>query len=451
MLVMKFGGTSLGDGARVRRAAEIVLAAKARGDRPIVVASAHSGVTNLLFATAKAAIAGQDDGAAAITEKHRAILAELGLPEDLVEPQIEKLRRLLEGIRLLGELSPRSLDHIASFGERMSTRVLAAHLRDLGHEARAFPAWELGLTTTRQFGQARPLPEAAAVIKARVRGEVEGGLIPVITGYIGKSEDGCITTIGRNGSDYSAAIFGAAVGSEEIQIWTDVPGILTTDPRVVSDARPIKALSFSEAAELANYGAKVIHPATLLPAVEKSIPIRVKSTIEPDSPGSLILPESRRTDGVVKAIAHKSAITLVNIYSTRMLGRPGFLSKIAKVFQIHKIDIDMIATSEVSVSLTVENPSQLDAAVARLSRFAKVTVQRDRAIVCVVGEGLAESPGTIAHVFQALAGAGISVDLISQGASRINLGLVVDGARVSETVQALHDTLYPPPPAPSPS
>mgnify|MGYP002876695717 CR=1 FL=1 len=281
------------------------------------------------------------------------------------------------------------------------------------------------------------------LIRERLQMKLDEGEIPIITGFIGKSEDGVITTLGRNGSDYSAAIFGAAVGADEIQIWTDVPGILTTDPRVVDGTRVIPALSFAEASELANYGAKVIHPATLTPAVEKSIPIRVKSTLEPDAPGSLIVPESDRTEEVVKAIAHKTGITLVHIHSTRMLGRPGFLSRIAKVFQIHRIDVDMIATSEVSVSLTVEDSTHLDRAVKRLGTFARVKVVRDRAIVCVVGEGLADEPGCLARVFGALAESQTAIDLISQGASRLNLGLVVAAEGVETVVRGLHAALFP--------
>lgn len=441
-IVMKFGGTSLGDAERVRQAADIILASKARGECPIVVASAHSGVTNLLFSAANRALAG-GDAVEPIRAKHREILSQLELDQGLVDADLQRLTELLHGVRLLGELSPRSLDHAASFGERMSTQVLAAHIRARGHKAEAFPAWDLGLTTNRKFGQARPLPSSPEVINGRLNEVIADGVIPIVTGYIGKSEDGCITTLGRNGSDYSAAIFGAAIDAEEIQIWTDVPGILTTDPRVVPEARLIDSMSFNEASELANYGAKVIHPSTLMPAVAKSIPIRVKSTLEPDGDGSVIQTESHKSHEVVKAIAHKDGVILVHIHTTRMLGRPGFLSKIAKVFQSLKIDVDMIATSEVSVSLTVETERHLDRAVKRLSSFANVSVVKNRAIVCVVGEGLADSPATLARVFQAMAQVNVAIDLISQGASRLNLGLVVAGDRAKDVVRALHASLFP--------
>lgn len=442
--VLKFGGTSLGDGERVRRVAEIVGAVAEAGEvKPVVVASAHAGITNLLLAAAEDALAGVEDPVRPVRERQFAILDELNLSHDLIGDELEHLTGILKGIALLGERSPRTLDAVASFGERMSTRALAAELRRLGYKAAAHRAWDLGLITTRKFGHARPLPEAEGLIRERLQMKLDEGEIPIITGFIGKSEDGVITTLGRNGSDYSAAIFGAAVGADEIQIWTDVPGILTTDPRVVDGTRVIPALSFAEASELANYGAKVIHPATLTPAVEKSIPIRVKSTLEPDAPGSLIVPESDRTEEVVKAIAHKTGITLVHIHSTRMLGRPGFLSRIAKVFQIHRIDVDMIATSEVSVSLTVEDSTHLDRAVKRLGTFARVKVVRDRAIVCVVGEGLADEPGCLARVFGALAESQTAIDLISQGASRLNLGLVVAAEGVETVVRGLHAALFP--------
>ena len=442
-LVMKFGGTSVGDGPRIRSVADIVLSTKAAGEFPVVVASAHSGITNMLFEAANRALSGDKNAVDAVRERQKEIIASLDLNESLCDEELNKLSEMLHGVRMLGELSPRSLDTVVSFGERMSTKVIAAHITSRGQKAEAYPAYDVGLITTRKFGQARPLPYAAANIKSQVGTIIENGVIPIITGYIGKSEDGCITTLGRNGSDYSAAIFGAAIDAREIQIWTDVPGILTTDPRVVTSARLINELSFSEASELANYGAKVIHPSTLTPAVEKSIPIRVKSTMEPQGSGSVISPSSRRSKEIVKAIAHKDGITLVHIHETRMLGRPGFLSKIAKVFQIHKIDVDMIATSEVSVSLTVEDTSHLDRAVKRLERFAKVTVVHDRAIVCVVGEGLAETPRTIARVFNAMAEIDIPIDLISQGATRLNLGLVVPAKDVKNVVNALHQELFP--------
>ncbi|MDF1666167.1 MAG: aspartate kinase [Planctomycetota bacterium] len=442
-LVMKFGGTSVGDGPRIKSVADIVLSIKDSGEMPVVVSSAHSGITNMLFEAANRALKGDKQAAESVRARQKEIIASLDLDETLVDKELNKLEEMLHGVRMLGELSPRSLDTVVSFGERMSTKVIAAHIRSRGRRAEAFAAYDVGLTTTRRFGQARPLPDAAEDINQKVGEILKNEVIPIITGYIGKSEDGCITTLGRNGSDYSAAIFGAAIEAREIQIWTDVPGILTTDPRVVPSARLIKALSFSEASELANYGAKVIHPSTLTPAVEKSIPIRVKSTMEPSGNGSVIIPQSQRSEEIVKAIAHKDGITLVHIHETRMLGRPGFLSKIAKVFQIHKIDVDMIATSEVSVSLTVEDTSHLDRAVKRLERFAKVTVVHDRAIVCVVGEGLAETPRTIARVFDAMANIDVPIDLISQGATRLNLGLVVPAKDVKNVVNALHQELFP--------
>jgi len=441
--VLKFGGTSLGNADRIREVGQIILGCPARGEQPLIVASAHSGVTNMLFDLAKRALAREQVDAEPVRARHASIAHELGLEIPGLEGELQRLEELLQGIRMLGELSPRSLDHVASFGERLSTRVLAAQLRSLGLNAKAYRAWDLGLLTTQRFGQARPLPDSAKRIAATLGDILDQGIIPVITGYIAQSEEGAITTLGRNGSDYSAAIFAAAVDAQEIQIWTDVPGILTTDPRVVPGARLIKGMSFAEASELANYGAKVIHPATLLPAVQKDIPIRVKSTRQPDGSGSLIVPTSRRTEEVVKAIAHKTGITVVHVHSTRMLGRPGFLAKIAKVFKNHKLDVDMIATSEVSVSLTVELDSGLQRAVESLERFAKVRVEHDRAIICVVGEGLAESPATLAQVFTAVARVGTAIDLISQGASRLNLGLVVAADTVEALVQSLHDTLFP--------
>jgi aspartate kinase len=277
---------------------------------------------------------------------------------------------------------------------------------------------------------------------ARALSAFVDGRVPVITGYIGRTEKGEITTLGRGGSDYSAAIFGAAIGAEEIQIWTDVDGVLTTDPKLVEGARVLDEVSFDEASELAFFGAKVIHPATMLPAVEKGIPIRVLNTFNPKAPGTRIVARSERSREVVKCIALRRGVRVINIASGRMLGAHGFIRRLGEVFDRHEIPLDMMATSEVSVSVTVDQKLDVSRALEELRGFARVEEETGRAIVCVVGDGLHETKGIAARVFQALSRAGVNILMISQGASRRNLGLVVEEALAETSVRTLHAEFF---------
>lgn len=439
MIVMKFGGTSVGDAERIRAVASLVGEAARSGRRPTVVVSAHAGVTNLLFDLARRAVETGAHDVGALAARHHEILDALGLPRALVEAEIEEARTLLTGIALVRELTPRTLDCMASFGERMSARVVAAHLRAAGLDAEPVMAWDAGLTTDARFGAARPLPSAEAEIQRRLGAMTA---IPVVTGYIGRTEKGEVTTLGRGGSDYSAAIFGAALGAEEIQIWTDVDGVLTTDPNVVKNARILEELSFEEASELAFFGAKVIHPATMLPAVEKNIPIRVLNTFNPSARGTRIVARSERSREVVKCIAFRRGVRIVNVVSTRMLGAHGFIRRLGEVFDRHEVPIDMMATSEVSVSLTVDEKLDIRPVIADIAQFARVEEEAGRAIVCVVGHGLRDTPGIGAKAFAALAKAKVNVLMISQGASRINLGIVVDAKDAETSVRTLHAEFF---------
>jgi aspartate kinase len=444
MIVMKFGGTSVGDPSRIEKAAAIIRRSRDRGERPVPIVSAHSGVTDALLALANDAQAGKPVDASAVRKRHVDMATGLGLDPGHVDAELDELDDLVRGVRLLGELSPRAKDRIASFGERMSAKAVAGYLARTGTPAAAIMAWDAGLVTDHRFGRAQPLPQADENI-ARTLGsfDAKDAPVPVITGFVGKDLRGRITTLGRNGSDYSAAIFGAAVRAKEVQIWKDVEGVMTADPRIVPGARLVSHMSYDEAGELAAYGAKVIHPSTMAPAVKHGIPIRVLNMLEPDSAGTLIGRETPVSREVVKAIAHKKNISLVNVASTKMLGAPGFLARMARVFKEHEIDIDMIATSEVSVSLTVNDDKRLDACARDLSRFADVTVSRgDRAIVCVVGHGLSKAQGVVAKIFTALSQADVNVDLISQGASKINVGFVVANDAVVPALRALHAAFF---------
>ena len=438
MIVMKFGGTSVGDAERIRQVVEIVRGRLAR--RPVVVVSAQSGVTNTLIELAGAAVAGVAD-ASALRDRLASLIAELGLPEDLIEDEVDELSALLKGISLVGDLTPRSLDRMMSFGERCSVRIVAGALGVAGISARPVRSYDLGLLTDSTYGGAEVQRESYDQIPELFAELALGDVVPVVTGFVARDEAGFITTLGRGGSDYSAAIFGAALGAEEIEIWTDVDGVMSADPRLVPESRTLVRMSFKEAAELAYYGAKVIHPATIHPAVRESIPIRVLNTYRPDAAGTLILAGAGARGGV-RAIASKAGITLVHVTSLRMLLQHGFMARLFAVFERHRVVIDMISTSEVSVSLTTDDDGQLEAAAEELREFAEVRVEPDKAILCLVGEGLRDVPDVLERVFATLRREEIPVRVVSVGASRVNVSLLVDHADESRAVLCLHREFF---------
>ena len=445
-LVLKFGGSSVADAACMRQVAEVVTRALPRS--PLVVLSAMGKTTNGLFAAAQAAEAGDLAAALAtlgtLVGTHRRAVADLvpqGLPAPL-DPSLTglfaELEMLLRGVALLRELSPRSMDAIAGFGERLSTLVFEAHLRASGIDSTWFDARTV-LRTDATFGAALPRPsEIEMAAQVRLKPLLGAGRAVVTQGYIGATEDGLTTTLGRGGSDYSAALFGAALGAEEVQIWTDVEGVLTCDPRIVPGALPIPELSFAEAGELAAFGAKVLHPATIQPAVEARIPVTVRHTRLPEGRFTTIT-GSVRTGRPVTALASRGPITTLTVTSSRMLAQSGFLARLFDVFARRGVSVDLIATAEVSVSLTVEADAPLKALVEDLSAFASVDVAEDRAIVAVVGERLKATPGLAARAFTALGE--INVEMISMGANEINLSLVLRRAEADEALRRLHRAL----------
>ena len=437
MIVMKFGGSSVSDAPRIRDVIEIV---RARLDRrPIVVASAFRGVTDDLFAAAEEALRGRDGMLDKIRARHAAVIADLGLSTDLVSEPLAELAVLLKGISLVKELTPRTLDYVVSFGERLSTRIIAAAFGKAGVPASQHDAFDIGMLTDDQFGSAQPLPESEAELRRHLEAATR---LPIVTGYVGKTRGGDITTLGRNGSDFTATILGAAVGAEEVQIWSDTDGVMTADPRLVPTAKPIACLTFDEASELAYYGGKVLHPSTIIPAVLKGIPVKVLNTFRPAHPGTTILAKLEPAQAGVKSIAHHLGNYVVNVRTPRMLMGHGFLARLFGVFAEHRVVVNMVSTSEVTVSVTVDSPRNLDAAVASLSKFAEVTVEERRTVVCVVGEGLRSTPGIAGHVFEALREASVNVLMISQGASKINVAFVVDDRDAEAAVRALHRKFF---------
>jgi len=442
MIVMKFGGSSVADAACMREVAALV--AEALPEAPLVVLSATARTTDTLFEAARTAERG-DLGAAlelhrGLIQRHRGIAQELlpaGLPEDLDNALVElsgELELLLRGVALLHELSARSMDAIASIGERLSTRILAAHMGAAWVDARTV------VRTDGRHGSAQPQAGELRELAARHLAPLLGpGRTVVTQGYIGATAGGLTTTLGRGGSDLSAALFGAALGAADIQIWTDVEGVLTCDPRIVPEAQPIAELSFQEAAELAAFGAKVLHPATIQPAVEAGIPVTVRHTRRPHGRFTTITAKVV-TGRPITALAQRSPITVLTVTSASMLNQSGFLAGLFQMFSRHRISVDLIATAEVSVSLTVDADAPLDALLEDLEGFATVGIARDRAIIAIVGERLKLTPGVTGRCFGALRET--NVEMISMGANEINLSFVVKQEDARPALRALHAALF---------
>ena len=436
MIVMKFGGTSVESADRIRTVIELVRSRLL--DEPVVVVSALSGVTNRLDELAERALKKRVD-IDEIRKVHLGVLAELGLPADLVTELLDELGSLLTGITLVKELTPRSRDYIHSFGEQLSSRIVAAAFRQAGVPARAIVAWDLGLVTDSSFGSAHPRKESFPRIRQSLAKVKD---LAIVTGYVAKDRDGNITTLGRSGSDYTASIVGAAIGATEIQIWTDVNGVMSADPRIVPAATSIERLTFGEASELAYYGARVIHPSTMVPAVEKGIPIRVLNTHQPDHPGTVILATVEEDGPPVRSIAHRRGLTLISVVSTRMLLQHGFVARLFEIFDRHEVVVDMIATSEVSVSITTDSKRDISPCVRELKEFADVSIEKEKAIVCLVGDGIRTSPGTLATIFTTLRDAGVRTRMVSVGATRINVSFLVEEPDVLPAVTALHRVFF---------
>ncbi|MBZ5585166.1 MAG: lysine-sensitive aspartokinase 3 [Acidobacteriia bacterium] len=447
MIVMKFGGTSVESAAAIERVAGIVKAREER--RPVVVVSAMGKTTNKLLAIAAAAIAGKRDEY--IPQLHdlrdfhsrearqAASLAERVELDRFLDEHFQELTELVKGLAILGELTPRSVDAISAYGERLSSYIVTLALRHFGLTAAHVDSRDVIVTDSRHTQAALNFPETNRRLAAVIPPLAKDAVV-VMGGFIGASEQGVTTTLGRGGSDYTASIVGAGIGAEEIQIWTDVYGMLTADPTILPGGHRVKVISFAEAAELAYFGAKVLHPATVVPAMDKDIPVLILNSRRPEVEGTRIVAASVPCENTVKSIACKRKITLVNIHSTRMLMAHGFLRRMFEVFDRFQTPVDMVATSEVSVSLTIDNCKNLEAIQAELRQFAEVNVEHDQVIVCLVGENIRYTPGVARRVFNALDG--INIRMISQGASLLNLSFVVSEADLNRTVAALHEEFF---------
>ncbi|MCB9888183.1 MAG: aspartate kinase [Planctomycetes bacterium] len=437
MIIMKFGGTSVGTPQSIANVLQLVQ--QQRAEDPVVVVSAFSGVTNALVELGNSAPRGAAD-LGPITLRHRQMLADLRLPGDLLDPLLGELADLTRGMQLVKEASPRAMDLLLSYGERCSARVVAAYFTAQGMPAVAVDAFAAGLRSDSNFGRARPVPDDGRIARAIDEARQTG--LPVITGFLAADKHGNITTLGRNGSDYSAALFGNALDVREIQIWTDVDGVMTADPRLVEGTRPIPTMSFGEASELAYYGGKVLHPATILPAMQKNIPVRVLNTHRPDSPGTVILPRYSEPGVPVRAVVHKPGIHLITLVSPPMLQQHGFLARVFAAAAEHEVDVDLVATSEVSITMTADRADHLQGFRDALSGLGEVSVESGHAMVCVVGQGIAAEPGVAAQVLGTLAEHRVRVRVISQGAIKVNIALVIDQADLARAVNALHRRFF---------
>ena len=446
MIVMKFGGTSVESRDAITRVTSIVQKYEHR--RPIVVVSAMGKTTNKLLEAAHEAAAGRRDQALTIVDELRGHHLTHGLAvagsaaadlDRFIRTHFEWLDELVKGLSVVGELSDRSKDAIASVGERLSSLVVSFAFRAAGMSTQHVDSRRVILTDN-HFTQAQVLfDETYAALAEKVRPVAEHSVV-VMGGFIASTRDGITTTLGRGGSDYSAAIVGAGVQAEEIQIWTDVDGMLTADPRIMPGGHRVKSISFSEAAEMAFFGAKVLHPATVIPAIEKRIPVLILNSKRPEIDGTRITFDPAPCLNPVKSISCKRDITIVNIRSSRMLMAHGFLRRIFEVFDRFETSVDMLSTSEVSISLTLDNTENLAAIRAEVRQFAEVTVEEKQAIVCLVGENIRHTPGIAARVFKVLADKNIL--MISQGASLLNLGFVIADGDVPSAVAALHKEFF---------
>jgi aspartate kinase len=450
LVVMKFGGTSVEDAAAIERTAAIVRGRRDKGLSAIVVVSAMSKVTDTLLAAATAAGAGDRAGAltasAGLHARHiltaKTLLEESGFRELqlVIDAEFAALDDLLRGIVAVGELTPRTSDLVVSFGERLSSRMVAAAFAQRGLNGAHFDARNAIITDDRH---GKAIPQEAhieAKLAEHVLPMVEAGQTPVMGGFIASTLDGVTTTLGRGGSDYTAALVGGGLHAGAIEIWTDVDGIMTTDPRIVPEALRVRHISFEEAAELAYFGAKVLHPATILPAVEKDIPVWVLNSRNAANEGTEITAKAPKCTSPFKCIAAKRKQTILDIVASRMLGSHGYMKAVFDVFDKHKCVIDMVSTSEVSISLSMDSTQNLGPVVEDLRKIATVKLDPHKALICLVGEDIRGHSGMAAKVFNAVKH--VNVRMISQGASEINMSFMIDEKDVEEAVSSLHRVFF---------
>jgi len=457
---MKFGGTSVASGEKIRHVANLVANYVSQGYVIVAVISALEGVTDKLIEASEQAKKGDRDYIyefkQEIVEKHltaarkavenKPIREEI---EQLLKTTIGELEKVLTGIIYVGELTPKSRDYVLSFGERLSTSIVWGTLRDLGLNAQYYAGKDVGIVTDSNFGEASPLMSITKhQVKEKIEPLLEKGVVPVVTGYIAATQDGVTTTLGRGGSDYTATIIGAALDVDEVWIWTDVDGLMTSDPKIVSSAKVMPELSFQEATEMTIFGAKAMHPRALEPAMEEGIPVRIRNAFNPDNLGTSIVEEQIiKPRDIVKAIALVKDVALVNVSGAGMVGAPGTAAKVFDVIGRENINILMISqsVSEANISFIIQRNlleravSALEIALLGRGLIREVTAEDDVCVIAVVGAGMRGTPGVASRIFSAIARRGINIAMIAQGSSELNISFVVKENDGEGAVRAIHE------------
>jgi aspartate kinase len=449
-IVMKFGGTSVADADRMRRCAKL-LKENAPQNQIVAIVSALDGMTEELLALADAAGTANHPAMNArlkeIRRRHEEAARTLGQP-DAVSALLSQLEQLILGISMVGELTPRSRDAVASFGERLSAPLFRKALELEGLKARAYTGQEIGLVTDERFGEAEPLMELSLYqIADALKAPLEAGEVPVVTGFIAATQHGVTTTIGRGGSDYTATIVGAAIKADEVWIWSDVDGLMTADPRIVPSARHLERIRFIEAIEMGLFGAKSMHPRALEPAADRKIPVRMKNTFNAAGAGTLIIDDSTRPNEIIRSVLLVKDAGLINITGAVMMGRPGTAARILGLLGAQGINVRVIilSVSEGGISLAVNGTqlaqarATLEASLLRSGEARQIQVVEKVSIIAVIGSYMRGHPGTAGRVFTALGRKNINIMAIAQGSSELSISFIVKGEDGPEAVRALHE------------
>jgi len=459
-IVMKFGGTSVASDQNIRHVAVLIANYVGQGYRVVTVVSALEGVTDKLIEAAEQAKKGNRDYIHEFKQKilkehltvarksveNKRIQEEV---EQILKTTIEELEKVLTGIIYVGELTPKSKDYVLSFGERLSTPIVWGALRNLELNAQNYTGGEIGIVTDSNFGEAVPLMNVTKhQVKEKIEPLLEKGIVPVVTGYIAATQEGVTTTLGRGGSDYTATIIGAALAADEVWIWTDVDGLMTSDPKIVSTAKMMSELSFQEATEMTIFGAKAMHPRALEPAMEEDIPVRIRNVFNPENPGTLIVKEQKiKLGDAVKAITLVKDVALVNVSGAGMVGTPGTAAKVFEVLGRDNVNVLMISqsVSEANISFVIQRSlleravSTLEIALLGRGLIREVAAEDNVCVVAVVGAGMKGTPGVASKIFTAIARKGINVRMIAQGSSELNISFVVKENDGEDAVQAIHE------------
>jgi len=456
MLIMKFGGTSVGSGELILKTANLI---KSEEREKVVVVSAMSGVTNKLEEIIKklpdlpVSVVEREvnEFCDALFEQHKEAAEKAINDREILDYTINEITNLLNqlkiillGIGYLEEATPKFKDIILSFGERLSVLLVSGALNSIGVKSHAFTGYEAGIVTDSHFGRARPIhKKTEKSVREKLFTIISGGITPVVTGFIAANENAVVTTLGRGGSDYSAALLGRYLNAEEVQIWTDVNGILSTDPKIVPEAKLISELSYIEAMDLAYFGAKVIHSKMIEPAMVADIPVRVKNTFNPGNEGTLIVREEKKIENVVKAVAISRDLVIINLGGIGMAETPGIAGKIFTVLGENNINIIMISgSSEANLSFVVHK-NDMNKAVELLNKFKDngirdIGLMENKSIITIVGSGMRGARGLAAKVFRTAAENDVNIIMIAQGSSEVNISFVVEGEDGDKVIQALH-------------